>query len=279
MLHQVALVGNDSVPPDVLMALGAALNTQAQQLAQVWGISAVVSAFNELDSVPAGYWPISLVDDLPEGGSGVHRSRGGDPFAMVLVADNWPLIASHECLEMLVDPLGQKRLAGPSPIAGQGQVEFLVEICDPCQDPDNGYEVDGFSLSDFCTPAYYTSSSTSGTFSYNEKVKLPLQILDNGCLTWFDPQNNQWWQRTVTEGVADDERIEGPEDGLSDGAREWVHRHSASRAKFARVLRDKPWEGVRGHLWQTARRRSKSRAAQLRREIKRLAAGPKRRKR
>src|SRR5262245_38852076 len=115
MGHQIALVGSPSVPPDILAGLGAALNKQAQQLSEVWGLSAVVTAFPDLESVPTGYWPISLVEETPEGVAGIHRDHGGTPYALVQLGDNWPLVASHECLEMLVDPLGKRTMRGPSP--------------------------------------------------------------------------------------------------------------------------------------------------------------------
>ena len=40
---------------------------------------------------------------------------------------------SHEVLEMAVDPQGTLTWAENSLKSGQGRVEYLVEVCDPCQ--------------------------------------------------------------------------------------------------------------------------------------------------
>ena len=39
--------------------------------------------------------------------------------------DVWSLTASHECLEMLADPFGNRLIAGDSPKPDQGRVQIL----------------------------------------------------------------------------------------------------------------------------------------------------------
>ena len=67
----------------------------------------------------------------------------------------WSLTASHECLEMLTNPLGDRVIVGPSPAAPDHQVELLVEICDPVQAPAFGYRIGNVLVSDFVTPSYF----------------------------------------------------------------------------------------------------------------------------
>jgi hypothetical protein len=52
---------------------------------------------------------------------------------------------------MLVDLSGNRTVAGESPVAGQGRVEFLVEACDPSQDDQFAYTVNDVLVSDFYT--------------------------------------------------------------------------------------------------------------------------------
>ena len=63
------------------------------------------------------------------------------PYALVLWDSGWSLTASHEGLEMLADPSGRRFRRGLSPKAGQGQVQFLVEACDPCEADRYAYVV------------------------------------------------------------------------------------------------------------------------------------------
>ena len=270
VVYQVALVGSPDVDPDVLAGLGAALNKQAQQVAAVWGIAGVVSAFASLDVVPAGYWPIQLLGQVPGGAAGVHFDTNNQPYALVELTANWPLVASHECVEMLVDPLGSKVMAGQSPIPGQGTVNFLVEICDPCQDPQNGYMIDQFLVSDFCTPQYFGAAATTGKFSFNGSINLALQILENGALTWFEPAKSQWWQRQIVDGSPQDQQIPGPVAGLTMGLREALHRESNAHQHFATAVRAHPWHELRERLAAASKSRAAARAERIRRAIREL---------
>jgi hypothetical protein len=74
------------------------------------------------------------------GAAGIHEDRNGQPFASITassVLDQWSLTASHEALEMLVDPWGNRLVAGDSPKSDQARVSFLVEVSDPSVNPDN----------------------------------------------------------------------------------------------------------------------------------------------
>ena len=68
---------------------------------------------------------------------------------------------------MLVDPYGRRLIAGQSPLAGQGRVEFLVEVADPVSDAAFSYTVNGVRVSDFYTPRYFDPQRAAGVqYSY-----------------------------------------------------------------------------------------------------------------
>jgi hypothetical protein len=75
------------------------------------------------------------MDDIgTPGAAGIHEDKNGQPFALVTASSNldeWSSTASHEALEMLIDPFGNRLVAGDSPKSDQGRVSFLVEVCDP----------------------------------------------------------------------------------------------------------------------------------------------------
>ena len=143
--------------------MSAALQKQAtRDLAPVWGVSATVDAFERLEDVPIGYWPIIILDDIQApGAAGYHTDDNGQPFALVQASTGWPLTASHECLEMLVDPFGNRTVAGGPPPQATGaaaqleRVTYLVEVGDPCEADAFAYSVNRIRLSDFITPHYY----------------------------------------------------------------------------------------------------------------------------
>jgi hypothetical protein len=198
--RQVALVSEVSdISASELAIVSAALQKQAtRDLGPTWGISCTVDSFARLEDVPVGYWPIVMMTDIDTpGAGGVHLDRDGQPFALVQFSDSWSLTASHECLEMLVDPFGNRLVAGQSPKKEQGRVEFLVELCDPCEDARFSYTVNDVMVSDFITPHYYDPVPSAGVqYSFTGAIKGPRQVLQGGYLSWHDPVSDHWEQAT-----------------------------------------------------------------------------------
>jgi hypothetical protein len=196
MSEHVALVPEQSdISPKEVMRVAAALQKQVvRDFQPLWGVSATVDAFGSLDDVPLDYWPIIVVDDVPNG-AGVHLDQDGKPYALVERGSTWSLTASHECLEMLADPFGNRMRAGASPKAGQGRVEFLVEVCDPSESDEFAYTVNGILVSDFYTPDYFDPKPTAGVrYSYTGALTAPRQVLRGGYLSWHEPVSDAWWQ-------------------------------------------------------------------------------------
>ena len=104
---------------------------------------------------PPGYDLIVILpaDSEFTGPKGFHFLDTDVAIAVVQYGDDWSLFASHELMEMLVDRRGDRTDSGPSLRRGQGRVDYLVEVCDPCQ--RSTYTIDGVLVSDFVTPGYY----------------------------------------------------------------------------------------------------------------------------
>ena len=198
MLRQIALVSTTGkVSLAEVAQVAAALQRQVlRDLDPLWRLKACVSPFPSLREIPVGYWPVVVADEIPEpGAAGLHLDRHGSPYCLVEAGPTWALAASHECLAMLVDPSGSRQIWGPSPVAEQGQVGFLVEVADPCQDIQFGYMIDGVLVSDFCTPAFFEPDRGAGRYSFTGAVERPLEALRNGYLSWFDPKSRAWYQQ------------------------------------------------------------------------------------
>jgi len=200
LTHQIALVSKTRhIKTSDLSKVAAALQKQAtRDLGPIWGIQATVDAFELLKDVPAGYWPIIIKDNIHEpGAAGYHTDKYKQPFALVQFDEGWALTSSHEMCEMLVDPFGSRMVSSGSIKQGQGRVNYLVEVSDPCEDDSFAYSVNGIMLSDFYTPNYFDPVSTpSVRYSFTGAIKAPKQVLKNGYLSWLDPETGKWWQAT-----------------------------------------------------------------------------------
>ncbi|MEU7871838.1 hypothetical protein [Dactylosporangium sp. NPDC049140] len=199
LITELALVADTpNVTGSQLNRVAAALQKQAiRDFAPIWDIVATIDGFERLEDVPIGYWPIIVRDDIDApGAAGVHLDRNGQPFALVQVGDSWSLTASHEMLEMLVDPFGNRLVAGQSPKPDQGRVEFLVEVADPSEDAQFGYTVNGLLVSDFFTPQFYDPVAAGGVrYTFGGHLTGPRRIAKGGYLSWHDPISDHWWQQ------------------------------------------------------------------------------------
>ncbi len=181
-----------------LTRVAAALQKQVlTDFVPAWRRPATVDAFVRLEDVPVGHWPMIVRDDIPYNAEGIHLDNQWGPFALVRWAPGWSLTASHECLEMLADPYGRRLRQGPSIKAGQGTVQYLVEVCDPSEAEAFAYEVDGIVVSDFYLGAFFDKSAKAGTrYSFTNAVKRPRQVLRGGYISWRVPSTGEWWQQT-----------------------------------------------------------------------------------
>jgi hypothetical protein len=256
-----------------VVQVAAALSIQVvRDFTPIWHISASVSPFLAPADVPVGYLPIYIEDagKLPPGTSGVHLDSHNQPYALIEYDEHWSLHASHEMLEMLVDPAGNLVHVGPmlpqalalnEPAA---QVQYIVEVADPVQDAQFAYDIDGILVSNFVMPRFYSQTAAPGTrYDHQGALSGPLQVLKNGYISWLDAQGNakqfrnfadssgtpkaqvlslsdnaQFTQLQSTEGLrAAVDRVTGQPDllgGLEEARRaELVARHRAARGAAA----------------------------------------------
>jgi hypothetical protein len=181
-----------------LLRVAAALQTQVtRDVAPIWAVEGVVSPFESFDDVPPGYIPLAIVDKdrLPDREHAFHFAPGGQPLGIVGFQEDWSVLASHELIEIMCDPWGNRTTTGTSLRDDQGQVEYLVEVCDPCQ--EKTYTINDVAVSDFVTPRYYDPVNVgSGPYSCMENVTEPLEVLDGGYITWCvrGPEQQEIWQ-------------------------------------------------------------------------------------
>jgi hypothetical protein len=157
----------------------------------VWGTPArLVKADDFLD----GAWALVFLDDADHLPYARHEvTPAGLPLAKVFVRtseqDGFPvsLSASHELVEMLVDPSTNLMARRPGT-----RVMYSYEVADPVE--DYHFDVDGFEMSDFVYPAYFEHFHPKGSvkFDYLDKVDEPFAIAPGGYQIVF--ADGKWTQ-------------------------------------------------------------------------------------
>jgi hypothetical protein len=260
-----------------LLRVSAAIQKQiVRDVAPIWGVTATVDPFERLEDVPLGYWPVILTLRDLAGQDGAHLDDGGAPYALVEAQAQWSLAASHECIELLVDPSGNRTVAGRSP-RDEERVEFLVEPCDPCQCAPSAYTVNDVVVSDFVTPEYFGPvGATGGRYSFSGRITRPRDLLAGGCLTWVNPVSGVWWQREMDANNRTSDQELATVDARTRGQRslrEVVnsvtrHHHRIAKSATAQAVQEVQ------RLSALGRRASSSRGRELRSHVQSLAAPP-----
>jgi hypothetical protein len=200
LIQHLALVSTSKKisASDVSLTASALQKQATRDLGPIWGIRATVDSFPNLKSVPVGYWPIIVMDNIhSEDAAGYHADNHHQPFARVQVDDGWQLTCSHEMCEMLVDPFGNRLVTSKSIGKDKGRVQYLVEVCDPCEGTQFAYSVNGILMSDFYTPHFFDPVTNPAVrYSYTGGLKHPLEVAKDGYLSWYNPTEKKWYQAT-----------------------------------------------------------------------------------
>ncbi len=216
LTDHIAIVSLSSgLPLKYVLQATAALQKQiSRDFTPFWGLSATVDTFEDLATVPSDYHPVvlfgdpdelvgrlevaigreytaALIDDFERDRlSGLHLNGfTRQPFALVEVNDAWSVVLSHEVLEMIADPYGNRLVAAANALDEHRRVNYLLEVCDPCQ--AMWYPVNGVPVSDFYTPRYFDPvEAQQGRYSFTGAIERPLQILEGGYVSWIDPADS-----------------------------------------------------------------------------------------
>ena len=142
---------------------------------------------------PDSWWLVVFDTSDQAGALGYHDlTTGGMPLGKVFVSDaaqaNVPLssVMSHELLEMLADPFIF------STVQIQATQFTALEVCDPVE--ANSYEIDGVTVSDFVTPAWFVNPPVPGPVDLLSVLSGPLTLAPGGYMSLWTPQSG-WQQR------------------------------------------------------------------------------------
>jgi hypothetical protein len=140
-------------------------------------------------------WAVVFLDNADAPGALAYHDLTPDglPLSKVFVKttiDDGELVsvsASHELVEMLVDPAINLMTTGPDP-----KTIYAYESADPVE--ALSFNVSGIPMSDFVYPSYFEAFHKPGSvrFDYLNKVKKPFEILKGGYQIIF--KSGKWSQ-------------------------------------------------------------------------------------
>jgi hypothetical protein len=163
-----------------------------EHVAPVWGTPAKLVKTNDFKK---GAWAMVFLDNADAPGALAYHdlTPDGFPIAKVFVKttlknnDLVSVSASHELVEMLVDPAINLMTTGPDP-----KTMYAYESADPVE--ALSFSVKGIPMTDFVYPSYFESFRKAGSVKFDAlgKVKKPFEIPKDGYQIVF--KNGKWSQ-------------------------------------------------------------------------------------
>ena len=178
----IACFNNSTVPlgVDFDRLIAAMQKYVDDHVAPVWGTPAKLI---KTRGFKRGAWAMVFLDNADQPGALAYHdlTPEGLPVSKVFVKTtlkNKELVsvsASHELVEMLVDPAINMMTTGPDP-----KVTYDYESADPVE--EESFSVNGIPMSDFVYPAYFESfrQPKSVRFDHMKLVTKPFQLLKGG---------------------------------------------------------------------------------------------------
>jgi len=165
-------------------------------LEKVWGVTSASFQFLNRGQAPdAGSWWLVFLDnsDDPRALAYHDLTTEGLPlskiFVKTILADNASVSvgATNEVCEMAVDPWLDSAYQDPDGVFWAG------EICDPVEDDQYGYLINGTLVTDFVTPDWFAHKNAKGVIDFKGHADTAFQVLTGGYAQKFDPESG-WVQ-------------------------------------------------------------------------------------
>lgn len=163
-----------------------------KHVAPVWGTPAKLV---KSKGFVKGQWAMVFLDNADQPGALAYHdlTPSGMPLAKVFVktalknGERVSVAASHELVEMLVDPAINIMTTGPDP-----KIIYCYESADPVE--ALSFKVNGIYMSNFVYPSYFETfhKPKSVQFDRMKHVTRPFQILKDGYQIIF--KNGKWSQ-------------------------------------------------------------------------------------
>jgi hypothetical protein len=188
---------------DVQQMLSAFQTQWNQDLNSIWGVGTAAFTFVARKKAPAsGAWWVVFLDDSDQADALAYHdlTNEGLPISKVFVKSilaeksSVSVGATHEICEMAVDPWLN------SAYQDQHNIFWAGEVCDPVEDDQYGYEIQGVLVSDFVTPNWFGHEHAKGDIDLKHHANKAFTVLSGGYAQKFNPQKG-WEQVTGSQAM------------------------------------------------------------------------------
>lgn len=209
MIHiNVAVLNQSTEASDkTIKSLTSALQKQVtQHFAPVWGIDATLKFVPKSATPNPEHWQLIFLDTADQAGAlGYHETTAtGLPLGKVFIRTTeldggaWSVTASHELLELLVDPYANLTVFRQSNNTA-GRL-YAYEVADAVEADADGYAIGSFQMSNFVFPSWFEDGLTGVTqFDYQKQLTGPFQLRKGGYIGIFDIPNKTGWQQLLAD--------------------------------------------------------------------------------
>jgi len=199
-MTQIAVINESTaiVDADVQKMVPAFDQQWNRDLRPIWGVDEATFVFVPKGQAPAaGTWWVVFLDNSDQADALAYHdlTNEGLPISKVFVktilADKTSVSvgATHEICEMAVDPWLNSAYQDPRGVFWAG------EVCDPVEDDQYGYEINGVLVTDFVTPNWFAHQHAQGAIDFQGHSRAAFEVLSGGYAQKFDPQKG-WVQIT-----------------------------------------------------------------------------------
>ena len=165
-----------------------------------WGVAATLRFVPHGQAPLPGEWWLAILDNSDQAGAlGYHDlTTAGLPLSKVFAGTDkqyglsWTVTASHELLEMLVDPNINLTVFEQGPL---GARLYAYEVCDAVESDAYAYPIDGVLVSDFVLPSWFESFRQAGStaFDFRNRLTAPFELLPGGYIGVNDLARGIGW--------------------------------------------------------------------------------------
>jgi hypothetical protein len=211
---RIAFVNESTVVTDeqVQQCMAALQIQYDRDFAAIWELGPATLFFHpKAQVIEPGVWELVFADNSDQADAlGYHEvTKNDDPIGFVFVKTatddgvSWTATASHELLEMVVDPQINTIVEADNP---DGSYTFYAkEVCDAPEDDQFGYDItlpDGTTIihvSDFVTPNWFDQMAVPAEgrkYDFGGHMTQPFELLTDGYISVLDVSAGpQWGQK------------------------------------------------------------------------------------
>jgi hypothetical protein len=235
-MTQIAVINESTATTDAaVQAMLSAFQTQwNKDLDPVWGVGQASFTFVSKSQKPAaGTWWVVFLDDSDQADALAYHdlTNEGLPISKVFVKSiqkeksSLSVGATHEICEMAVDPWLN------SAYQDAHNTFWAGEICDPVEDDQYGYEIQGVLVTDFVTPNWFGHQHATKAIDLKGHATTAFAVLTGGYAQKYDPATG-WEQITGAQALKSQRAAHAARGTRRERrSRQWKH-WTASAVRF-----------------------------------------------